>query len=260
MRGATVMNCWRGFQAPNVARGAVEIQRAYYAETAQNYDEIHSHDRDEHGLGLAYMMAMVEFFGIGSVLDVGSGTGFALLKLKEKMPSIRAVGVEPSEAQRILGHRKGLSETELVDGDAMGLAFADGSFDLVCEFGALHHIPRPELAISEMLRVARKAIFISDSNNFGQGGKFARLTKQVINALGFWPAVNLIKTKGKGYTLTTGDGLSYSYSVFTNYKQISRSCEAVYLLNTGNGKPNLYRTSGHVALLGIIRSKAKTAK
>jgi ubiquinone/menaquinone biosynthesis C-methylase UbiE len=236
-------------------RSAAEIQQAYYAETADKYDEMHNQDRDEHGLGLAYMMAMIEFFGIGSVLDVGSGTGFVLLKLKEKMPHIRAVGVEPSLAQRSIGYGKGLSETELVDGDAMGLAFAAGSFDLVCEFGVLHHIPRPELAISEMLRVAKKAIFISDSNNFGQGGKFSRFLKQAINALGLWPLANLIKTKGRGYTLSAGDGVSYSYSVFTNYKQISERCASVYLLNTGNSAPNLYRTSSHVALFGVVRPR-----
>ena len=142
----------------------------------------------------------------------------------------------------------------------MRLAFADGSFDLVCEFGALHHIPRPELAISEMLRVARKAIFVCDSNNFGQGGKFSRFLKQAINAVGLWPAANLIKTKGKGYTLSDGDGVTYSYSVFTNYKQISKGCESVYLLNTSSSGPNLYRTSSHIALLGIVRPKDSQSK
>jgi ubiquinone/menaquinone biosynthesis C-methylase UbiE len=232
---------------------AVEIQRAYYADTAQEYDEIHNHDRDEHGLGLAHLMAMIEFFGIGSVLDVGAGTGFALRKLKEKLPHIRSVGVEPSPAQRAVGYGKGLSKIELVDGDAMRLAFPSGSFDLVCEFGVLHHIPRPELAISEMLRVASKAIFVCDSNNFGQGGKFSRLLKQTINALGLWPAANLIKTRGRGYNLSAGDGVSYSYSVFTNYNQISKRCTSVYLFNTLKSGPNLYRTSPHVALLGIVR-------
>jgi ubiquinone/menaquinone biosynthesis C-methylase UbiE len=189
-----------------VVRSAAEIQQAYYAETSDKYDELHNQNRDEHGLGLAYMMAMIEFFDFGSVLDVGSGTGFTLLKLKEKMPHIRAVGVEPSAAQRVIGYGKGLSETELVDGDAMRLAFADGSFDLACEFGVLHHIPRPELAISEMLRVAKKAIFISDSNNFGQGGKFSRFLKQAINSLGLWPAANLIKTKEKDTRSTLAMG------------------------------------------------------
>ena len=167
-----------------MARSALEIQRNYYVETSHKYDEIHKHDRDEHGLAFAYMTAMIDFFGIGSVLDVGSGTGFALLKLKEKMPHIRTIGVEPSAAQRAIGYSKGLTTAELVDGDATKLAFPDDSFDLVCEFGALHHMPRPELAIAEMLRIARKAIFVCDSNNFGQGGKLSRFLKQVINSLG----------------------------------------------------------------------------
>ena len=207
------------------------------------------------GLAFAYMMAMIDFFGIGSVLDVGSGTGFALLKLKEKMPHIRTIGVEPSAAQRAIGYSKGLTTAELVDGDATKLAFPDDSFDLVCEFGALHHMPRPELAIAEMLRIARKAIFVCDGNNFGQGGTISRFLKQVINSLGLWPAANLIKTKGRGYTLSDGDGVMYSYSVFTNYKQIMKTCETVHLMNTMKSEPNMYRTSPGVALLGIIHRK-----
>jgi ubiquinone/menaquinone biosynthesis C-methylase UbiE len=238
----------------------VDIQRAYYVETAHQYDDIHKHDRDEHGFGLAYMLAMAEFFGVGSVLDVGSGTGFALLRVKARMPHIRAIGVEPSPAQRSIGYRKGLSQSELLDGDAMKLAFPDGSFDLVCEFGALHHIPRPELAISEMLRVARKAIFICDTNNFGQGGKASRLLKQAINWLGLWRVANLVKTKGRGYTISAGDGVMYSYSVFTNFKQIAMACESVYLLNTASAGPNLYRTASHVALWGMVCPKSQTTE
>jgi SAM-dependent methyltransferase len=192
-------------------------------------------------------------------LDVGSWTGFALLKMKEKMPHVRAVGVEPSPAQRNIGYNKGLSETELVEGDAMTLEFADGSFDLVCEFGALHHIPRPDLAVSEMLRVARKAIFVCDSNNFGQGGPFSRFLKQAINTLGLWPAANLIKTRRRGYTVSDGDGVMYSYSVFTDYKQIAKRCESIHILNTASAAPNLYRTASQVALWGMVRPKSWTA-
>ena len=238
-----------------MARSVVEIQRNYYVGTSHKYDEIHKHDRDEHGLAFASMTAMIDFFGIDSVLDVGSGTGFALLKLKEKMPHIRAIGVEPSAAQRAIGYSKGLTTTELLDGDATKLAFPDDSFDLVCEFGALHHMPRPNLAVSEMLRVASKAIFICDTNNFGQGPKFWRLLKQISNAVGLWPTVDLIKTKGRGYTFSAGDGVTYSYSVFTNYRQICKRCASVYLFSVANGAPNLYRTSSHVALLGLVQEK-----
>ena len=135
----------------------------------------------------------------------------------------------------------------------MALAFPDDAFDLVCEFATLHHVPEPGKAVSEMLRVARKAIFISDNNNFGQGSWVARLTKQLINAAGLWPIADLIKTRGKGYTISEGDGLFYSYSVFNDYKQIAEQCETVHLLGTVNSGPNLYRTASRVALLGIKR-------
>jgi ubiquinone/menaquinone biosynthesis C-methylase UbiE len=144
-----------------------------------------------------------------------------------------------------------LSGDELIDGDATNLKFATGEFDLVCEFGVLHHIRNPALAIAEMLRVSNRAVFISDSNNFGQGSISSRLIKQVINLLGLWKFVDLIKTRGKGYTISEGDGLAYSYSVFNNYKQIQNQCENVHLLNTKDGFIDPYKTASHVALLGI---------
>jgi ubiquinone/menaquinone biosynthesis C-methylase UbiE len=235
------------------AQSAVELQRAYYAETAHRYDDMHVHEDDEHGFALRFMISIVEYLGIQSILDIGCGTGRGLLKIKREMPNIAAVGIEPSPELRKVGHQKGLLEAELIDGDAMNLTFPDGSFDIVCEFGALHHIPVPSKAVSEMLRVSRKAIFISDSNNFGQGTKFSRLLKQAINATGLWPLADLIKTKGKGYTISQGDGLAYSYSVFNNYRQITEKCESVHFLNTVNAGPNLYRTASHVALIGIKR-------
>ncbi|MGA9669446.1 MAG: class I SAM-dependent methyltransferase, partial [Terracidiphilus sp.] len=148
---------------------AVQIQRDYYAKAAVAYDQVHLHEGGEHSFALTFMLSTLESLEIQSILDIGSGTGRALLEIKRDMPGIAAVGIEPSPELRSVGHSKGLSEAELIDGDAMNLGFGDGSFDLVCEFAALHHIPVPSKAVSEMLRVSRKAIFISDSNNFGQG-------------------------------------------------------------------------------------------
>ncbi len=229
----------------------VALQRAYYAETAKRYDEMHAQGEGEHDLALGWLIAACKFFGIRSILDVGSGTGRALLKIKADLPGIGVVGIEPSIELRNIGHAKGISADDLIDGDAMKLSFADGAFDLVCEFGALHHIPAPAKAVSEMLRVAAKAVFISDSNNFGQGSPASRLTKQMLNATGLWHLADLIKTRGKGYTISLGDGLAYSFSVFDNYRLIRSQCKSVHLLNTIDAGPNLYRTASHVALLGI---------
>jgi ubiquinone/menaquinone biosynthesis C-methylase UbiE len=234
---------------------AADIQRKYYAATAQEYDGLHVSEDHEHAFALRILMASAGQFNLRSVLDVGSGTGRALLALKTELPNVVALGVEPSPEMRKVGHSKGLNETELIDGDAMSLEFPDGSFDVVCEFGILHHVSNPARAISEMMRVSRKAIFISDSNNFGQGGQLARFIKQTVHACGLWHIADLVKTRGRGYCVSEGDGLTYSFSVFSHLKQISRQCESVHMLNTRGAGPNLYRSATHVALLGIKRTE-----
>jgi ubiquinone/menaquinone biosynthesis C-methylase UbiE len=237
--------------APGSSLDEVAVQRAYYAATAARYDEMHGYERDEQYFALSFLVSLLDYLDVNSLLDIGAGTGRVQIELKRKVPSLRTIGIEPSAELREQGYRKGLSPAELVDGDAQALQFQGSEFDVVCEFGALHHIPNPDQAVSEMLRVARKAIFISDSNNFGQGGAFARAVKQIINAFGLWRVANFIKTKGKGYSVTEGDGVAYSYSVFNQYPQIRSACTRVHCLNTIDSGPDLYRTATHVALLGI---------
>jgi len=229
----------------------VNLQRQYYADTAAKYDAMQISDQDEHQFALAILSAMIEFHGIKSVLDVGSGTGRALRYLKSRHPGVRFVGIEPVEALRKVGHQAGLSPDELKDGDINALAAADGEFDLVCEFAVLHHVPKPKQAVAEMLRVARKAIFISDANNFGQGGLMSRCLKQGINALGLWGVFDWLRTGGKGYHVSAGDGLFYSYSVFNDYRQLREACRSVHHFNTVDAGPSLARSAPHVAILGI---------
>jgi ubiquinone/menaquinone biosynthesis C-methylase UbiE len=229
----------------------IEIQRQYYAQTAAKYEEAHVHAGGEHVFALGFLMSSLDYFGIRSVLDIGCGTGRAIRHIKLHRPDIKVMGVEPVKELREVGYSLGLSAIELVEGDATQLRFADGEFDIVTEFGVLHHIPKPERAVAEMLRVGKIGVFISDSNNFGQGAWLTRAIKQSANALGLWRALDLIKTKGKGYSISEGDGLAYSYSVFNNYTQIQAACRQIHLLNTHPGGVNPYRTAGHVALLGL---------
>ena len=229
----------------------ISIQRNYYAQTASMYDQMHVQQGDEHFFALCWLSSLINMYSIKSVLDVGSGTGRAISFLHEWHPSVRVVGVEPVTELREQGHKNGIPADCLINGDAMSLDFKDGEFDLVCEFGALHHMPKPQKAVSEMLRVGSKAIFVSDSNNFGQGSLLARTIKQLINKLGLWKAYDFLATKGKRYHISDGDGLFYSYSVFNDYNLIKESCNSVHVLNTQNAGHNLYKTSSHVALLGL---------
>jgi SAM-dependent methyltransferase len=229
----------------------VDLQRQYYADTAAKYDAMQISEQDEHQFALAILSAMIEFHDIKSVLDVGSGTGRALRYLKSRHPGVRFVGIEPVEALRKVGHQAGLSPDELKDGDINALAAADGEFDLVCEFAVLHHVPKPKQAVAEMLRVARKAIFISDANNFGQGGKLTRYLKQAIDALGLWRAFDWLRTRGRGYHVSAGDGLFYSYSVYNNYGQVRAACRTVHQFNTVDAGISLVGSAPHVVLFGI---------
>jgi len=227
----------------------VQLQRAYYAKTADTYDDAHSY---ESALEFTLFAALLAHLKAASVLDIGSGTGRALIAAKECRPQIRAIGVEPASALRVRGHAKGLATHELIDGDAQALDFLDNSFDVVCEFAALHHIPNPSVAVEEMLRVARKAVFISDSNNFGQGSRAARAIKQLVGALGLWPLADLIKTRGKGYLISEGDGLSYSYSVFNDMPLIRSHCASVYVFgDVSAGGSNPYRASPGAVIIGL---------
>ncbi len=228
-----------------------DIQKDYYAKTADQYNEMHVHAEDEHYFSASFVLGMLDHLKIQSILDVGSGTGRMVGFIQQHRPEIKIIGIEPVAELRQIAYQQGISEQILINGNALKLDFADASFDLVCEFGVLHHIKTPEIAVAEMLRVAKTAIFISDSNNFGQGSATAKLMKQTINAFGLWKLADWIKTKGKGYTLTQGDGLAYSYSVFNNYHQIQRQCQQIHTLNIAGNGINPYRHARHVALLGI---------
>jgi ubiquinone/menaquinone biosynthesis C-methylase UbiE len=242
---------------PSKVTAEAEIQQRYYAESAHKYSEMHDQDRDGHYLALALLVATIDYFGIESILDIGSGTGRAVTYVKKKCPGIKIIGLEPVKELREIGYQNGLSHDELIEGDGLKLDFRDGEFDMVCEFGVLHHVRSAETVVGEMLRVAKKAVYLSDSNNFGQGSVSVRAAKQLLNFFGLWKAANFIHTRGKGYVFSEDDGLAYSYSVFNSYKQIEAKCKRIHVLNTSVGGINPYKTASQVALVGVKDQPAR---
>jgi len=105
----------------------IAIQRDYYRKTADQYDDMHINSDVEHDFALAFMLSMIEFLSIGSMLDIGSGTGRALLRAKKASQNLKVLGIEPSSELRKVGYTKGLSQNELIDGDAQKLDFSDGA-------------------------------------------------------------------------------------------------------------------------------------
>jgi ubiquinone/menaquinone biosynthesis C-methylase UbiE len=237
---------------------AVAQQRKYYRQTANQYDSMHIGD-PEHEFALAAMVGWLQHFDIRSVLDVGSGTGRALAAIKRSASLVSVIGIEPSDELRAIGYRKGLSESELIDGDAQALPFPDNSFDLVCAFGVMHHVPNPDKAAREMVRVARRAVLISDHNDPGRGTPRTKLLKQIIKSAGVWGLYKLAITRGKGYRITDDDGLWYPYSVLDTCKTMALLCPEIHFLGTKPSGPNLFSAS-HVAIMGLKRQSDLVAK
>ncbi len=216
---------------------AVEIQRRYYTETASRYDLMHAHEGDDEYENLRFVYALLRLVGARTVLDVGAGTGRGVRNIQEAMPELTVHGIEPVAAlieQAV--QKNGVPKGALIQGVGEVLPFADASFDAVCSFGILHHIRHPNRVVQEMLRVARKAVFISDSNRFGQGRRSLRLLKLVLYKTRFWSLVNHLKTRGKGYLLTPGDGLAYSYSVYDSFDCVTQWADRVILIPNQTGK------------------------
>ena len=87
-------------------------------------------------------------------LDVGTGAGALALALA---PLVReVVGVDRSPELLALARERAAPNTTFVEADAERLPFDDASFDLACTLRTLHHVPRPELVLAELVRVTRE--------------------------------------------------------------------------------------------------------
>jgi ubiquinone/menaquinone biosynthesis C-methylase UbiE len=215
----------------------VQIQRQYYTDTAARYDAMHAREGDDDLSILKFVCAMLRMIEAQSVLDVGAGTGRGIRHMLDAIPGLSIRGVEPVAALVQQSVQKNeLPHGTILQGSGDALPFEEASFDVVCSFALLHHVPKPDIVIREMLRVARKAVIIADSNRFGQGRWPVRLVKIGLYKAGLWGIVNFLKTGGKGYMLTEGDGLAYSYSVYDSFNRIAQWADRVILMPADRGK------------------------
>lgn len=244
---------------PSAPELPTQVQRRYYTETAAQYESMHEHEGSGDEMASRLVNAMLAAMDVHSILDVGAATGRGLRQLRGAFPGAHICGIEPVSALLQQAVKLGNDSCgSLLCGSGEHLPFADASFDAVCEFSMLHHVPRPERVVAEMLRVARKAVVICDCNRFGQGPRLMRLIKLALYKTHLWPAVNFAKTRGKGYLITEGDGLAYSYSAYDSFDQVARWAERVVVLpgsaDRAAGWAHPLLTSSHVILCGLRES------
>ena len=132
----------------------LEETRAYYDDFAKRY-EAQRRPNDPHGYHALVddlEVELVERYGRGKeVLEAGCGTGLLLDRLKTF--ASRAAGFDLSPGMLELARLRGLDVRE---GSVTEIPFEDGSFDVVCSFKVLAHVPDIERALAEMARVTRK--------------------------------------------------------------------------------------------------------
>jgi hypothetical protein len=75
-----------------------------------------------------------------------------------------------------------------------------------------------------------------------------------------WNVFDFLRTRGKGYQVSDGDGVFYSYSVYDNYDQIHKWAQSVDLFSIGETRSsNWFRpplTSGKVLLIAARKKQA----
>jgi SAM-dependent methyltransferase len=121
--------------------------RAYYDDFATTYER--GRDRGYHALvDDLEASSVIPFLPGKRLLEVGCGTGLVLARLAPHAAS--AVGVDLSPGMLARARERGLDVRE---GSATALPFEAGSFDVVCSFKVLAHVPDIRRALLEVERV-----------------------------------------------------------------------------------------------------------
>lgn len=103
----------------------------------------------------AYKVRAAELLGPArgeTLLEVGTGTGDDALAIAERF-GVTVVGVDSSQTMVDEARRRGLAKARVAD--AAALPFADGAFDGCWADRTFQHLPDPEAALAEMVRVTR---------------------------------------------------------------------------------------------------------
>ncbi len=146
---------WERKPEPEVMDNDAEAE-AYASAAAQNYLDA----LDDTLVAQALSLFSRAGAPSGRLLDLGCGPGNIALKLAQKAPGLRVVGVDCSRAmihQALrAAEKQGLFDrARFLQGDGNRLCFPDASFDYVLSNSVLHHLANPTRVLREMVRVTR---------------------------------------------------------------------------------------------------------
>jgi SAM-dependent methyltransferase len=108
---------------------------------------------------VAYYAELVKFVSLAAppspgsdLLDVGCGSGWSSFSFARAGYQTTGIDLNPQSFEP--SHAQNLTFRE---GSALALPFENATFDVVVTYQCLEHIPKPEAALNEMVRVCRPA-------------------------------------------------------------------------------------------------------
>jgi len=125
---------------------------------------------------------IVERIGSGTILDLGSGTGYLSIEIARRSPSLQVYGIDLSRQMIKIAtrHAKGFDNARFVFGNVDHLPFEDDSVDFIVSTGALHHWKKPTRVFDECYRVLRngKEAWIYDGCPDAYRGQSGRIRSE----------------------------------------------------------------------------------
>jgi len=100
---------------------------------------------------------VVEKMGNGTIIDLGSGTGYLSIEIARRAPNLQVYGIDLGRQMVKIArrHAKGVDNARFVFGNVAKLPFKDNSIDLVVSTGASHHWKTPRMVFDECYRVLK---------------------------------------------------------------------------------------------------------
>ncbi|BCY17220.1 hypothetical protein hrd7_10690 [Leptolinea sp. HRD-7] len=133
--------------------GCCTDSRSYFAEVAEQWDEIRSGYFTEHMRDAAIKKAKAASQGV--VADIGTGTGFVAAGLAPHAKKVYGFDASPAMLDVARRNLAGYANVELMESPGDHLPLPDNTLDGVFANMFLHHAPEPLNAIKEMARVLK---------------------------------------------------------------------------------------------------------
>jgi ubiquinone/menaquinone biosynthesis C-methylase UbiE len=129
---------------------------------------------------------IVEHIDSGTVIDLGSGTGYLSIEIAKKIPGVQVYGVDLSRQMVKIAsrHAKDVGNVRFDLGNVAKLPFEDDWVDFIVSTGALHHWKKPAKVFDECYRVLKsgKEAWIYDGCPDALKHEADRIKKEY----GFW--------------------------------------------------------------------------